>query len=99
MSVTAVKAPPLAVSITEAARLLGVCRNTVYSLGRRGELRIVKLGESTRSVVPYSDLVALLDVPAPAGPGTPDRPSNGHTAADAVTSSPESITPESAPVT
>lgn len=36
---------------------------------------------------------------APPGPGTPDRPAGGHTGADAATSSPESITPESAPIT
>lgn len=45
-------------------------------------------------------LVPLPDVPAPpAGPRSVDRAAGGHTGADATASSPDSITPESAPVT
>lgn len=40
--------------------MLGVCRNTIYAMGRRGELRIVPLGESTRKVIPYGDLLRLV---------------------------------------
>lgn len=52
---------PMAVSVSEAARQLGVCRNTIYALHKRGALRIVPLRESSRRVVPYRDLVALIE--------------------------------------
>ena len=38
------------VSVTEAAAILGICRDTAYALAKRGELpaRVLKLGRSLR---------------------------------------------------
>lgn len=49
---------PLAVSPTEAARLLGLSRSGIYNLMRRGELRTVNIGRVRR--VPVSELDRLL---------------------------------------
>lgn len=49
----------LAVSIDEAARLLGVSRDLAYDLVRRGELPAVRLGR--RIVVARRSLELLLD--------------------------------------
>lgn len=50
---------PLAVSVPEAARLLGISRGLAYELVARGELPSVRLGR--RLVVPSHALVALVD--------------------------------------
>ena len=48
----------LAYSPAEAASALGVCRATIYNLITRGELRVIKLGRSTR--ITASELDRLL---------------------------------------
>lgn len=58
---TRTHAPPIVVSIAEAARLLGVSRQTIYDMHGRGQFRIVKLGDTTRSGVVYSDLIAMVE--------------------------------------
>jgi excisionase family DNA binding protein len=50
---------PLAVSVPEAARLLGISRGLAYELVARGDLPSVRLGR--RLVVPRHALVALVD--------------------------------------
>ena len=57
----------LAVSVDEAARLLGVSRDLAYDLVRRGELPAVRLGR--RIVVPRRSLELLLEAGAIAGDG------------------------------
>ena len=42
---------PIAVSMTEAARLLGVSRPTVYALAKTEGFPVVKLGGCTRVLV------------------------------------------------
>jgi excisionase family DNA binding protein len=42
------EAAVLLYSPSEAAKILGICRASVYNLIGRGELRAVKLGRSTR---------------------------------------------------
>lgn len=49
---------PLAVSITEAGRLLGVSRDLVYDMVARHELGSVRLGR--RIVVPVRAIEAIL---------------------------------------
>jgi excisionase family DNA binding protein len=49
----------LAISVPEAARVLGIGRNTAYVAARSGELPSVKIGG--RVVVPVRRLRALLD--------------------------------------
>lgn len=53
-------AEPLAVSIEEAAALIGVSRNTAYALAREGKLPVVKIG-MRRLVVPVDRLRAMLE--------------------------------------
>lgn len=48
----------LAVSVEEAARLLGISRDLAYDLVRRSELPSVRLGR--RIVVPRAQLAVLL---------------------------------------
>jgi excisionase family DNA binding protein len=59
---TAIVTPPtpakLAVSISEAADRLGLCRASIYKLIRAGRLRPVKVG--ARTLIPISQLTALL---------------------------------------
>ena len=51
-------APPrLAYRVAEAAATLGVCKAHIYNLITRGELRAVKIGNSTR--IPASELLRL----------------------------------------
>lgn len=49
----------LAVSVPEAARLLGISRNTAYKAAQTGELPAVRIGR--RLVVPVSRLMELLE--------------------------------------
>lgn len=51
--------PPLAVGVNDAARLLGVSRDTIYRLINSGKLKSVKLGG--RRVVPIRELERLLE--------------------------------------
>ena len=57
----------LAVSVDEAARLLGVSRDLVYDLVRRGELPAVRLGR--RIVVPLRSLELALEAAGATGVG------------------------------
>ena len=50
---------PLAVSVNEAARLLGVSRATIYRLVRKEKLRLLKVG--TRSLVSMDCLRKFLE--------------------------------------
>lgn len=58
---------PLAVSIPEAARLLGISRDQGYRLAATGELPILSLGRR-RKVVPRRAIDAMLEA---AGTGAP----------------------------
>lgn len=49
---------PLAVNISDAARLLNVSRPTIYALIEQGKLRRYAIGRAVR--VPVSDLRALI---------------------------------------
>ena len=51
----------LTLTVTEAARLLGVSRTTAYECVRTGQLRAVRLGR--RLVVPRDAIVELLAAP------------------------------------
>jgi excisionase family DNA binding protein len=51
-------AQPLAVGIARAAEMLGVCRNSIYSLLRTGQLRAVGIGR--RRIIPVADLQDFL---------------------------------------
>lgn len=53
---------PLALSVGEAAKLLGVSRGLLYDLVARGRIRSVKLGR--RVVVPRQAVVEILSGPA-----------------------------------
>ena len=61
---TAVKA--LAVSVPDAAKMLGIGRNTGYEAVKRGDIRAVKIGG--RIVVPLSEIKRLTG-PAEAATG------------------------------
>lgn len=52
------QAEPMCVRPAEAARLLGVCRDTVYVLMRSGQLRSIHLGRAR--LIPISALDDLL---------------------------------------
>jgi excisionase family DNA binding protein len=62
---------PVTVSVPEAARILGIGRNTAYVAVRRGDLPAVRIGG--RIVVPVHRLVGLIDGDEPEKRGTPDR--------------------------
>jgi excisionase family DNA binding protein len=49
---------PLVVSVTEAARILGISRAHAYELARIGELPVIRLGR--RRLVPVTGIEALL---------------------------------------
>ena len=49
----------LTYTIDEAARLLGISRNSAYEAARRGELPAIRLGR--RILIPRSRLEAMLD--------------------------------------
>jgi excisionase family DNA binding protein len=51
-----------ALSPKDAAKSLGISRATLYRLINTGRLRVVKIG--SRSVIPASCLLALLDEPS-----------------------------------
>lgn len=53
------RADPVTVSVTEAARMLGVSRDLAYDLARRGEIPVVRLGR--RMVVPTARLRRLIE--------------------------------------
>ena len=55
----------IAYSPAGAAEVLGVTRQTVHALIRRGELRRFKVGRSTR--IPAADVHALVGYEAPSG--------------------------------
>jgi excisionase family DNA binding protein len=49
----------IAYSVPDAARAIGVSPRTIYNLGERGELQLIKLGG--RTLVRRSDLEALIE--------------------------------------
>lgn len=49
----------LLISITDAAQALSVCRNTVYSLIRSGNLRVVQIGR--RRMIAATSVRALVE--------------------------------------
>ncbi len=51
-------APLLAVSIVDAARVIGVSRTTIYELMADGDLPFAKIGR--RTVIPFDELRRLL---------------------------------------
>ncbi|MGH9158280.1 MAG: helix-turn-helix domain-containing protein [Acidimicrobiales bacterium] len=61
----------LAISVDEAARLLGISRDLAYDLVRRGELPSVRLGR--RIVVPRVKLDVVLAKAAGGPPDTSDQ--------------------------
>ncbi len=61
---------PLAVPVTEAARLLGLRRESVYRCIAAGELRAVVLGG--RKLVPMVELERVLGIERAAGPTVED---------------------------
>lgn len=56
---------PIFVTVSDAARRLGVSRKTIYTMAKRGEFRMLKLGQTERTVIPYADLLALEKVSEP----------------------------------
>jgi excisionase family DNA binding protein len=54
-----VNTEPLAVSVEEAARRLGISRNSGYAAARRGEIPNIRIGG--RRLVPIAALNALLN--------------------------------------
>ena len=74
---SALDVQPIAVSPDDAATLLGVSRATIYNLRRRGHLRIVKVGRSSK--VPYADLERIMadgcgePTVTPRSPGRPRK--------------------------
>jgi excisionase family DNA binding protein len=61
-NVTGTDPTAMVLTVTEAARLLGISRTHAYELVARGELAHVRLGR--RIVVPKHALEALLGLPA-----------------------------------
>lgn len=49
---------PLSVSLSRASELVGVSRNTLRRIAKRGQLRTVRIGR--RRVVPMSALMKLI---------------------------------------
>jgi len=54
---------PLTLTVREAAKLLGISRNTAYEAIARGEIPSVRLGK--RLIVPRHQLMQLLGEPDP----------------------------------
>jgi len=52
----------LCVSVTAAARMLGVSRNTGYEMARLGQLPTIRCGQR-RLVVPMAALLKMLEEP------------------------------------
>ena len=57
-AVTDRSSEPLAVSVKEAARLLGVCQRTVWQAAKRGEIQSRKIG--SRVVFPLASIHRFL---------------------------------------
>jgi len=51
---------PLCISVTAAARMLGVSRNTGYEMARLGQLPIIRCGQR-RLLVPRAALLKMLE--------------------------------------
>jgi len=51
---------PLCISVTDAARMLGVSRNTGYEMARLGQLPTIRCGRR-RLVVPKAALMKMLE--------------------------------------
>jgi excisionase family DNA binding protein len=68
-----VQEPPrrLAVSVSEAATMLGISRGLAYELVHRGELPVIQLGR--RLVVPIVALERLVAAASPLTSGPSDR--------------------------
>ena len=62
---------PVLVSRCEAARMLGVSRNTIIRLAERGKLREVRFSPEMHPRIPVSDVLAL------AGTGDADDATSG----------------------
>lgn len=56
------KVEPLAVSISDAARMMRVSRPTIYALIESGQLRRANIGKAVR--IPLADIRALLHLDA-----------------------------------
>lgn len=52
--------PPLAVSLQEAARLLGISKSLAYKLATTGEIPTILMGER-RKIVPMAAIEKLLE--------------------------------------
>lgn len=50
---------PLAVTLKDAAAMLGLSEKTLRRLADRGQIRLIKVGR--RTLVPYQDLSALTE--------------------------------------
>lgn len=50
---------PIALSVVEAARSLGISRTKLYELIGEDEIAVVKIG--SRTLVPHNELVAFFD--------------------------------------
>ena len=84
---------PMAVSLTDAARQLGLGIGTVRALIADGRLPIVRVGR--RVLIPVAGLTALLDERLTISPSsTGSRPELGAASDAAPTSSPISTAPE-----
>lgn len=57
------KPEPLAVSLAEAATMIGVSHRMAWSLVSRGDLRVVRIGR--RTIVPVSAIHELLAAGSP----------------------------------
>jgi excisionase family DNA binding protein len=57
----------LTMTVEEAARLLGISRNSAFRAVRSGELPAIRIGR--RLLVPRSHVTALLGVETPPGDG------------------------------
>ena len=79
---------PVLVSRGEAARMLGVSRNTIIRLAERGKLREVRFSPEMHPRIPISDVLALAGTggaddatsgarPEPARPGGGSRAGSG----------------------
>lgn len=60
---------PITVSPGDASEMLGVHRSTVYDMAKRGDIRMLKMGN--RTLIPYADLIAYMErLPLLYGPQT-----------------------------
>ena len=58
-NVSSATVPPVLLSISEAARLLGIGRSTLYGLLNNGDLLALKIG--ARTLIKRTDVEALLE--------------------------------------